>query len=445
MTTNRKDRGSIILPTLLIILIIVSAGGAFLSLSFNEFKMSFRNQDLQAAMNLAEAGIEEAMQAMKNDSWTNWTPVATDTYYFDEDYSFTLGSGRSGTWRVFASVVDESAPIVFGEGRVNSSDGTIVKQLRIDFGRKGLFANGLTAKDTIDWSGNNVNVDSYDSSKGTYATQIPNDNGSVASNAIVDGAISPGNGDIYGYVATGGGAPAFGPRGTLRGKDSPPGTTVDSNRIAYDFYSEFEQIAQPTGDPTVDPPIPASGTIGNPSHLTPVDYYSTSFSNKNGDILIIDGPVRFIVDGDWSSKGEIQITQNGSVELYITGNMDVGGNGAINLTNIPANFLIYGTNTTNLGQTIKMSGNGAIKAAIYAPNARLEMKGGGHAGEFMGAAVASKIVMTGNSNFHYDEALGSLAVDSRYRVTRWRELIDADEKVPMDDPSKMISYAVANP
>ena len=442
MKNRNSEKGSIILPTLLIVLIIASAGGTYLSMSFTEFKMSHRNQDLQSAINLAEAGIEEAMIAMKNDDWSLWTTVATDHYYFTPNYYFGVGNGRTGTWRCFVSMIDEGAPIVFAEGRVTSSDGMTKKQIRLDLGRKGLFVNGLTAKDTIDFNGNNVSIDSYDSDLGTYASQRRRDNGSVASNAIVDGAVTPGNGDIFGYVATGGGEPSFGPKGTLRGWDTPSGVSIDKERIAYDFYSEFENIDHPVGDPAIDPIIPQDGTIGNPSHTTPVNYYAASFANTTSHTLKIDGPVRLIIDGDWSSKGSIEVTANGSVELYVRGNMDVGGNGMVNLTNKPAKFVVFGTNTTNLGQTIKIHGNGAIHASIYAPNAAVQMKGGGSGGEFMGAVVASTILMTGNANFHYDETLATYATDSSYRIERWRELIDSEEKVPIDLPNEMIAYAV---
>ncbi len=144
-----------------------------------------------------------------------------------------------------------------------------------------------------------------------------------------------------------------------------------------------------------------------------------------------------------TTKGTIQVTANGSVQLYINGNLDIGGNGTVNLTNKPESLLIVGTNKVNQGQTIKLHGNGAIKAAVYAPYANLEMKGGGNSGTFIGAAVASNVTMTGNSNFHYDEALGNFALDNSYKISRWRELIDYDGKVPLSTPDQVISYAVS--
>ncbi len=166
-------------------------------------------------------------------------------------------------------MIDEDAPIVFSEGEVVSKYGAVKKQIRMDLGRKGLFANGLTAKNGISWSGNNVSVDSYNSDNGDYDLYTNrNDQGSVASVSISAGAVSPGNGNIYGYVATGGGDPSFGPNGSLTGKDTPAGTKIDQNRIAKDFYADFEYYDAPnmTGANTS---IPASGTIGNPSATTP--------------------------------------------------------------------------------------------------------------------------------------------------------------------------------
>ncbi|MCB1123779.1 MAG: hypothetical protein KJT03_19650, partial [Verrucomicrobiae bacterium] len=440
MTPENNKQGSVILPTLLIVMILVASGATYLTMSFNEFKMANRNQNLQKAINLAEAGVEKAMLAMKNDSWSGWTTVATDNYYISDPINIGFANGTTGSYKTYVNFVDASAPIVFSEGTVTSQYGNTKKQIRIDFGVSGLFMNGLTAKKNISWSGNNVLVDSYNSNNGSYDPNNPNDNGSVASMSVTAGDVSIGNGDIFGYVATGGGAPSFGPNGSLKGKDTPNGVSIDTSRIAYDFYSDFPDVPQPSTSSSTA--IPASGTIGNPSATYPTEFYTTSFSNKNNDTLVVDGPVRFIVDGGWTSKGEIQVTSNGSVELYITGDLDIGGNGIVNSDGIPADFVIYGTNSVEGGQTIKMHGNGALYAAVYAPNAHIEMKGGGNSGTFMGAAVGYTVTMTGNSNFHYDEALKEFGGDGSYRIERWRELIDSDEKIPMDVPSEIIQYAV---
>jgi hypothetical protein len=444
---HKRDRqaGSVILPTLLIIMVIVGVGSTYLTLSFSEFKMANRNADLQSSINLAEAGIEEAMVSIRNGDWstTGWTSVVTDHYYqnFPNVY---LGNGRVGEIKVYASVLDSSAPIIFAEGRIISDYGNIRKQIRLDLEKKGLFANGLTAKNEVTFNGNQIAIDSYDSTAGAYnVNSNRNDKGSVGSIAVTQDAVTIGNADIWGYVATGGGDPDIGSQGSVLGDDSPVGIKVDWDRIALDFYAEFENISAPSPGAFPINLLPQNGTIGTATATTPTDYTIGSYSNSSSDTLTIDGPVVIIATGDISTKGTIQLTANGSVEFYVAGNVDIGGNGIVNSTNVPSKMLIFGTNTVQGSKNITISGNGALKGAIYAPNANLELKGSGSAGEFMGAAVANNIKMTGNFEFHYDEALDSFSIDKNYKISRWRELIWSDEKVPLDSPSDMTPYAVS--
>jgi hypothetical protein len=423
-------------------LVIVGAGSTYLGLSFTEFKMANRNVDMQGAINLAEGGVEEAMLAMQTNDWSNWSQITTDQYY-SGSYSIGMGNGRIGKIRVYASVLDDSAPIIFAEGEIVSQYGSIKKQIRLDLLKKGLFANGLTAKRKVIFNGNKINIDSYNSDYGDYDTNINrNDNGTVGSLAVEWGAVTIGNADIWGYIATGGGTPNIGPNGTVLGEDSPSGVKVDWDRVALDFYADFQDISAPTPGSSINL-LPQNGIIGSSSATTPTYYSIGSYSNNSTDTLIIDGPVVIISSGDISTKGEIQVTANGSVQFYVAGNVDIGGNGMVNLSNVPANMLIIGTNTATDLKTIKLSGNGALKGGIYAPNSNLELKGSGSGGVFMGAAVARNITMTGNFDFHYDEALDSFSLESGYKINRWRELIYRDEKVPLNVPSKMPQYAVS--
>lgn len=443
MKTSQLEKGSAILPTLLIILILIGAGFTYLQTALNEFKLAYRAQDLQGALNLAEAGLEEAMLSMKYKDWSSrgWSSVGTDQYHITIS-NIGLQNGRTGTITVYANMIDETAPIVFSEGKIVSNYGSISKQLRVDLGKKGLFANGLTAKKQVNFNGTKIKIDSYNSNNGNYdPSSNRGDKGTVGSLAVTVGAVSSGNADIWGYVATGGGAPDIGPTGSVLGEDSPGGVKIDWDRVAMDFYADFPDMTAPSTS-TSNTTIPASGTIGTSSATTPTYYKVSSFSMQSKDKLTIDGPVVLIVDGDVSTKGEIEITSNGSVEWYVAGDIDIGGNGMVNMTNKPEKTVIFGTGGSGSGQTIKVSGNGAIQAAIYAPNADLELKGSGANGVFLGAAVADNITMTGNFEFHYDEALDDYTKDNSYKVDLWRELIEADERVPLDTPSSMPQYAV---
>ena len=446
-------------------MIIVGSGFTYVSIAFNEFKLSFRNQDLQGALNLAEAGIEEAMNTMKHDKWSSdgWTTIATDNYYKEfTNINLRLGStglkspgGRTGSVKVYASVLSEDNPIIFAEGRITSKYGTIKKQIRTDLGRKGLFLNGMTAKDRVVFNGNKISIDSYNSDNGLYNVGGNRKaNGTIGSLSTSTGALYSGNANVFGKMATGGGDPSIGAQGILSQNLNASAGTVDTSLIAKDFIADFPD-ATPLSDaglPVAITTLPSSGTIGVAGGTT---YYKvSSFSSQSNDLLKIEGEVIIVVTGDVSTKGEIQIQNNqiggtpdptdGSVKFYVGGDVDIGGNGVVNMSNVPENFQLFGTASSGSSQTIKVSGNGAIQAAIYAPNADIELKGSGSGGVFMGAAVGDNITMTGNFEFHYDEALANFTIDKSYRISRWRELIESDEKVPMDTPKNMVSYAVSN-
>ena len=100
----------------------------------------------------------------------------------------------------------------------------------------------------------------------------------------------------------------------------------------------------------------------------------------------------------------------------------------MNMSGLSKNLIMYGTASS---QTIKLHGNGAAQAAIYAPNADLELKGGGGTGVFMGAAVVKTAFVNGNFEFHYDEDLSNLGSSGVYLVGGWRELFGQGQWVSL--------------
>ena len=97
----------------------------------------------------------------------------------------------------------------------------------------------LAAIQTIDFKGNNINTDSFDSSNPLYSTNglypagkssMIRSNGDVCSDATIISSITAGNANIWGKARTGpGGTVAFGPNGYSTG-----GTYNDFNVIFPD-------------------------------------------------------------------------------------------------------------------------------------------------------------------------------------------------------------------
>jgi len=417
-------RGSVLLVTMILALGLAAFLGAYVKMALNTYKLSTRSFYSNSCLNLAEAGLEEAMYALNNTDWSGWT--ATSGNMNRTISNIGLGNGATGQIKVRVfNYASSSSPQIVAEGRASFSSGPdILKQIEIQASTKSFWANGMVAKDDVEFKGGNAYVDSYDSADPTYSTSgvydysKRKDNGSVGSVLVTADAISISNAEIWGYVATGGAAPSVGSNGKIRGTTTPAGVDVDTNRIRTDFTANFDPIVAPTSFGAIYTNISGDITLGTSGTAKTIK--ASSITNKNNEVVQFVGDVTLVVTGDVEIKGDFQVAPNSSLTMYFDGDLDIGGNGVMNLTNLPENLIMYGTATS---QSVKLHGNGAAHAAIYAPNADLELKGGGSSGTFMGAAVVKTVFINGNYEFHYDEALANLGSSGAFTVGSWRELI----------------------
>ncbi|MFP4540234.1 MAG: hypothetical protein ACLFR7_01275 [Opitutales bacterium] len=415
----QSRRGSALVATVLLAIMLASICGAYLETVRQELIQTHRSRMLLEAVNVAEIGAEDALYALTSGDWSGWT-AGSEGYSRRTELPFShQGEERYTETFVRTSVLDR--PVIVAEGWIKHPMGFEVRrQVRIDLSTGGVFMNGLTARDQVRMNGNKINVDSYDSAAGPY-NPISNrrDNGSVASvNVLVD-AVDLNNADVFGFVATGGAPPSVGKNGSIMGFSTPSGTKIDPTRVATDFYAEFPAVEVPA--------LSAPETSVSGSTLNKAEYHLSSLKVAGKDTLNIEGDVVMVIEGDLTVKGKININFASSLTLYISGDIDVGGNGIVNLApdSKPRDVVIYGTAPDDGSQRIKLSGNGAMQAAIYAPFADVEMKGSGSSGTLMGAVVANHILLTGNFEFHYDEDLRNFASDDRFEMESWRELTEA--------------------
>ncbi len=120
--------------------------------------------------------------------------------------------------------------------------------------------------------------------------------------------------------------------------------------------------------------------------------------------------------------GSAQITCNGKVVMYIDQSSDIatpdvriGGNGIVNTSQIPANLTIYCAPDV---VDLTVSGNAALYAGLYAPQADIVLNSGAVYGSVVGKTVA---LNGSNSSIHYDEALKDLA-DPNAAISSWEVL-----------------------
>ena len=416
-------RGSVLLITMILTLGLAIFLGSFVKMAMSSYKFSNRSFYSNGCINLAEAGLEEGLYALNNSDWTGWT--SSSGHMSRTISNVSLGQGATGTIKIkIFNYASAASPRIVAEGRTILTSGPqLVKQIQITASKKSFWANGIVAKDTVEFKGGNAYVDSFDSTDPSYSTaglydsSKKKDRGSVGSVLVSTDAVSLGNAEIWGYAATGGSAPTVGANGKIHGADTPSGVDVDPNRIRTDFTANFDSVTAPTSFDQIYTNVSGTINLGTAGASTVIK--ATSIENKNNETTQILGDVTMVLTGDIGIKGDFVIDANSSLTIYVDGDVDIGGNGVMNLSGFSKNLIMYGTATS---QTIKLHGNGAAQAAIYAPNADLELKGGGSSGAFMGAAVVKTVFINGNYEFHYDEALASLGSSGVYTVGGWREI-----------------------
>lgn len=431
-----RERGAVLIVALIVMAVLALGLTSYLTLNLNSARLAQRNYQQNAAFNLAEAGAEEALWSFNRanaglgDAWDGWKQVNPGARR--ELTGFNLGSatGRVQVYIDNPTPTGNARPTIVALATVDSpAGGEISKMLEVSLRRRSRFSVGLLARESVSFAGNNASVDSWNSDPDNDPTTAAvdyfdverNDQGSVASVSVASTAVLVNHADIYGYVYTGGAPPDVGKNGSITGRDTPADVTIDTSRVATNFTASFVDLTAP-----VDGTVLASlgSTLGTPGEAT--KWRTKSISLSGQQTLTILGDVTLVLTAgsgdkaiDVTGKAAILIAKDSSLTLYVEGDALIAGNGLGNANKRPATCLIYGTNTSTAGQSIHVAGNGALRAAIYAPNADVTVNGNG---DVMGAIVARNITLTGNAAFHYDESLQHLDTDTPFGVDRWREL-----------------------
>ncbi|MBA3849745.1 MAG: hypothetical protein C0502_07085 [Opitutus sp.] len=428
---------------LLAAVVAVIASHLFLR-GLQEQRLATRSYCQSAALNLAEAGIEEAMWALNNgwvDATRGWAAAGDGTGAMVRSVTAGLALAQgSGEIHLRIDAPASNTPVVVALGRVLlPGQAAVFKQLRVALERRTTWANAIVAKGTVTFNGSNVSIDAYDSAVGPWnATTNRLDRATVATTATSNGGLSVNNADIYGAVATGGGQPVVGPSGSILGATSASGLpdNIDPSRVRTDFSSNIPDAVAPAGTATALGAVATALTLPRPGDTPGADgrylYRATEIA-LNNTTLTIAGPVDLIVSGDVSiggGSGALVVNSGAAPELalYTAGNLSISGSGALNGTSAPPRMTFYGTRTqaeaATLGaQQFDLRGNASYVGLVYAPNADIQLRGGGSTGTFNGAIIGRSVTFNGNYNFHYDTRLGGLSSEDYFKPVSWIELL----------------------
>src|ERR1043166_1117243 len=250
------------------------------------------------------------------------------------------------------------------------------------------FDQAIMSVGIIDLTNQNIVIDSYDSrdpaksTSGLYDPAKRQENGDIATDGNL---IDAGNAHIYGDVATN--------SGTVVGAANITGTERD------DFYQEPIPVGAPTwtsynsGTTVVatTTTLTASSTSGSSASR----YVMSSINLNSGKTVALAGnpdgsptDIEIYVTGDMSFNGNAQLVVQPGVnaKIYFQGDVDVSGNGIVNVDNQPADLQLYGVQPTDTNSHhVNLGGNGQIIAAVYAPNHDVNINGGGTNGHVFGS------------------------------------------------------------
>jgi hypothetical protein len=470
----RSRRGSLLLVSLILAAVIALSLGSFLSLANQSSLLSYRTFYAGAAMNAAETGLEQAMwtinKRIEGDTsiWTanGWevtsAGAARRTFTLDP-----LSGGAAAEVKVYVSRANLVGlnPFVISRSIVTPPHGTPIERwIRISLSKRSRFAVGMVAKDTIRFNGNNASVDSYDSRLGAYTPgSFANrfDRGTAGSVSVQVNSLNLGNADIWGSAIVGTANTSglsVGPNGTVGPHGTTQGTVVEAS-VQTNFTANFNDVAQPatytgTGAYSINT-ISDATTLPRTGDVPAADgkyYYninSISLGGNSDNVLNINGPVvvrmtsntgtAISVGGQASIRIQNAYTQNivtvlppsvttvtitPSLEVFTQADVSISG-GGVAYSGKPENFKLWGTRPQSkpTAQSLTINGNGVLSGIVYAPNANISMHGGGNSGNVFGSVIGKNITITGNSAFHYDEALADLDSDGALGMNEWGEFV----------------------
>ena len=467
---RNPERGTLLIVAMLLCAAIGISLASYIQLSGTAVRVSNRAMYNNAAVNLSEQGIEEAMYSVNKmiaDStytWSGWTHPSTAAWRKWQDVA--LGQGATAEYRVYVYNYDGTlAPKIVSRAIVTLGGATaapIEKWIEVQLAKTSKFANGLVARNSIIFNGSNATVDSWNSDPNgngsliqPYSAGVRNDEGSVGSISVSTGAVLVKQADVWGYVCTGGSDPttSVGANGSVLGSDSVSDAswtkaTVDPARISTQFSANFDAVTTPAdsalaslGNINATVTLPrASDSPNGIGQYAGYYVYDASQIRLVNDVVTISGKVLLRVSGDvdiGGGSGEIAISSGGTLALYTPGTVTMSGKGISNGTDAntsgdlaaselgqPINFQLWGTKTSGT-QSIDIKGNGAFSGIVYAPQGSVTIVGNGAVN---GSVVANNISLSGNAEFHYDESLANFGGGNPFRVSRWKELTLAADR-----------------
>ena len=194
-----------------------------------------------------------------------------------------------------------------------------------------------------------------------------------------------------------------------------------TNSIGYTNY--YDQILFGNGCPALS----GSGTQLDPYRMCLIGGPGTnSFvsSGLNNNTMIIGTNIVCALPNGLTGNENLNVAQNTQVLVYAGNNTvtscSISGNKYTNPNGHATSFIVLCPPSVT---TFNFSGNGQFTGAFAAPNAVMNLSGGGSGNDdFCGAVMMYSITMNGHFSFHWDEDLLGSKFNGRFLVKTWNEV-----------------------
>ncbi|NNF06502.1 MAG: hypothetical protein HKN21_07055 [Candidatus Eisenbacteria bacterium] len=223
----------------------------------------------------------------------------------------------------------------------------------------------------------------------------------------VDFTQTTGSGDVHGPVGSNGDIYS---NGDIFGPAFAGGTVSNHAYVTGDITEGMSPLSLPDVDCPTTPYGPAPTGPG------------VSFNATTGDLSIHGGATSTFPAGTYyfrnftkTGTGHMEIAVGDEVEIFISEDMQLTGNGFYNLNNVAANLKIWGCGTDS--DTWNISGSNTSYLIVYAPHHPIRLNG---SGDLRGSVIGYSIDKIGSGDVIFDN--GASGSGSSYARASWREL-----------------------
>ena len=429
----KPERGSTLLVTIIVSALVGTVLCSYLVLITNRNTAAMRATAWNSAIPLLEAGIEEALTHLRDDSnrptanlWNKDLVNGQTVYWKRRDFS------DQSYYYVTNVNITSPSPQIWSAGYVPSplkKDEYISRLVVVTATNPpSIFSKAIAADGLIKLSGNAIvdgfNSDGFASAIDAYSFPTNrNANGSIATNSKQLKAIDVGTGHVYGRAITG-------PGGTVSTAGGAVGD-FDWNQKSIGIEPDWDQhdmnvFFQPNSPPGQVPSgaLEAPVTVGV-SNIIYLYQPRKKYVYKTDTLTIGDQLKPIYVRGNctlWvnnlyiNGTGYIYIEPGASLQLFVGGTASLSGGGVVNATGLPQSFSYFGSPSN---KTLNYSGAANFIGTINAPQATVILSGiSPNAASLYGAVICSTFSCSGGSSVHYDQ---SLKGGSIFLISSWRE------------------------